>query len=295
MAKQSYGKIHLRHATKVLIAKINKIINVYLAQGYVLSVRQIYYQMVAGGEIPNNLNSYQKIAQAINDGRTYGLIDWDAIEDRNRTIQTRSHWNHPSEILRDAVDWWHMDMWENQDERVIVIVEKAALEGVLGTACNKYDVPLLAARGYPSVSILREMALEHIGRNNHQPHTILHFGDHDPSGIDMTRDLEERLMLFSHDQDVDLTIQRCALNMDQVEEMKPPPNPAKSKDARFADYVKKFGHISWELDAIKPAALDALVTKEITRRIDPDLWEERRLQVEDQREKLRIFTERYED
>lgn len=285
--KQSYGKINLRDTTKKLIAQINVIINKYLAQGYTLSVRQVFYQLVAADMIKNNLGSYQKVAQAINDGRTYGMIDWDAIEDRNRNIATRSHWNDGRSILQDATSWFHMDMWENQVERVIVIVEKAALEGILGGVCSRYDVPILAARGYPSVSILREMALEHIARNSYQPHTILHFGDHDPSGCDMTRDIDERLNLFCHDQDVELTIKRCALNMDQIKKLNPPPNYAKSADARFAAYKKMHGEMSWELDAIEPAALDALVTSEITSRIDDDAWDERKAEIEKIRDKLK--------
>ena len=284
--KQSYGKMRLRDETKRLIADINVIINRYMAQGYTLSVRQVYYQLVAADMIKNNLNSYQKVAQAINDGRMSGMIDWDAIEDRNRNIATRSHWSDGKSILQDASRWFHMDMWETQEERVIVIVEKAALEGILGAVCSRFDVPILAARGYPSVSILREMAIEHIQRNEHQAHTILHFGDHDPSGIDMTRDLEERLQLFCHDSDVELTIKRCALNMDQIEVLKPPPNYAKATDARFKGYQKLFGDESWELDAIEPAALDRLVTSEIETCIIDDLWEARKAEIELIRDKL---------
>lgn len=293
--KQSYGKINLRGATKQLIVDINKIINRFMAQGYTLSVRQVYYQLVAADMIKNNLNSYQKVAQAINDGRMSGLIDWDAIEDRNRNIATRSHWNDGRSILQDASRWFHMDMWETQQERVIVIVEKAALEGILGKVCNRFDVPILAARGYPSVSILREMAIEHIRRNEHQPHTILHFGDHDPSGIDMTRDLEERLQLFCHDSDVELTIKRCALNMEQIEVLKPPPNYAKTTDARFKGYEKLYGDESWELDAIEPAALDRLVTGEIEARILQDEWDARKAEIESIRDKLIKTAKNYKE
>lgn len=297
--KQQYKEINLRRDTLELIEFINRLIASYQAQGFLLSVRQLYYQLVARAIVENTEKSYKRVASIINDGRLAGLIDWDAIEDRGRDIVLRTRWHSGAQIVDSAARGYHMDMWDNQTSRVFVIVEKAALAGVLEGVCQRYDVPLLAARGYPSVSVLRELTLEHItdALNVGQRVTVLHLGDHDPSGIDMTRDLEERIHMFVEgdgcDPD-DVTINRIALSMRQIEEKKPPPNPAKTTDARFGEYRRRFGDESWELDALEPSYLVNLVDAQISMHIDDDAWEERSAHVEGIREKLTKTARRFE-
>lgn len=293
--KYKYLDMNMRAGTLELIAYMNTIINSYLAQGYTLSVRQLYYQLVARDKIPNTEQSYKRIASVINDGRLAGLIDWDAIEDRNRDIETRSHWNSGSEIIQVCADQFYMDMWANQDSRVFCIVEKAALAGVLDRVCREYDVPLLAARGYPSVSIVRELVLKHIvpATQAGQRVTILHMGDHDPSGIDMTRDLEERINLFLQGRN-GCRLQRIALTMPQIEDKNPPPNPAKTTDSRFLDYQSQYGSESWELDALEPAYLAELVTGQVVNHIDQDLWEKRVLEIDSIKERLQETADKFD-
>jgi hypothetical protein len=117
--------------------------------------------------------SYKKTAQLINDGKLAGLIDWDALEDCTR--------NFISPMTA-----------ANKGKRVFVIIEKEALVGVLQRTCNERDIPLLAARGYPSGSVLREFAINQLIRATRkgQECHVIHLGDHDHSGIDMSRDLE---------------------------------------------------------------------------------------------------------
>lgn len=300
--KQEYKEINFAPKTYELIQLVNAIIRIYQAQGFTLSVRQIYYQLVARDIIPNTEQSYKRVANVINDGRTAGLIDWDAIEDRNRDIELKGRWSSGSDIIQACVNSFHMDMWDSQDHRVIVIVEKAALAGVLGGVCDKYDVPLLAARGYPSVSIVREMAMKHItgAINNGQFVTVLHLGDHDPSGIDMTRDLRERFEMFIKpevargDEDM-FTLERIALSMDQIREKAPPPNPAKATDARFKEYQKRYGSQSWELDALEPAYLNNLVEGKVTDLIDDDRWAKQQARIDEVKSKLAVTAQQWKN
>ena len=282
--KQRYKKINFRPERRGLIAYVDQMCKEYRAQGFMLSVRQLYYQLVARGMVENTERSYQNVASMINDGRLAGLIDWDAIEDRGRDIEVRSHWENGREILSAVAKQFYMDHWVGQSYRVFVIVEKAALAGVLGGVCHEYDVPLLAARGYPSVSVVRDLVQTHIlpSLAANQTPIILHLGDHDPSGIDMTRDLQERIELFvdGNDWDMDWKVSRIALTMAQIEEKKPPPNPAKVTDSRFADYQRKFGDESWELDAIEPADLVDLVTGHIEEHIGQFEWDKREAEIE---------------
>ena len=294
--KYAYKDMKFRKDTLKLIELINSIIATYQRQGFVLSVRQLYYQLVARALIENTEKSYKRIASVINDGRIGGYIDWDAIEDRGRDIELRTRWSSGSQIVRAAADGYHMDMWVGQEARVFVIVEKAALAGVLSGICRQYDVPLLAARGYPSVSVVREMVMDHFrpAIKRDQTITILHLGDHDPSGIDMTRDLDERIGMFLERDQFEASVHRIALTMPQIEEKEPPPNPAKTTDSRFDDYMRRFGHESWELDALEPAFLVDLVRGQIEEQIDWDQWNHRRDHVEHIRTKLTKVADEFE-
>lgn len=293
--KVAYKSCNFRSETLSLIQFMNRLIDSYQAQGFTLSVRQLYYQLVARNHIENTERSYKRVASIINDGRLAGLIDWDAIEDRNRDIVRRASWNSGADIVGACASSFHMDMWDNQECRLFVIVEKAALAGVLDEVCRRNDVPLLAARGYPSVSIVREMALEYLqpALQNGQGIRVLHLGDHDPSGMDMTRDLRERFELFLGDDADGLDLGRIALNMDQINEQKPPPNPAKATDARFQAYRREFGSESWELDALEPSYLVQLVEGEIDMVRDDTRWAERKDEIDSVKTALRETAKDY--
>lgn len=288
--KQLYQEKSFRGDSMALIHVMNDIIDDYTAQGFRLTVRQLYYQLVARDVIPNTEQSYKRITGLVNDARLAGVIDWDAIEDRTRDFIRRGHWKSPAEIINACANQYFEDMWTTQDTRVFVIVEKEALAGVLERVCNKYDVPLLAARGYPSGTVLREFAFSDIipALDEGQNCLILHLGDHDPSGIDMTRDLFGRISMFAESNGdrglVDL--RRIALNMPQIEELRPPENPAKSTDARFADYKRKFGSSSWELDALSPRYLANLIEGQLNEVINFEAWDLAKEKVDAGRAKI---------
>lgn len=293
--KQMYQTFEMRNSTLELIERMNVMVEDYMRQGFTLSVRQLYYQLVARDIIPNTEKSYKRIVDVVNKARLGGFMDWDAIEDRNRDIEMKTRWASGASIVQASADSFHRDMWDSQADRVFIIVEKAALAGVLGAVSRRWDVPLLAARGYPSVSIVREMALEHFADPiaHGQYVTVLHLGDHDPSGIDMTRDLRERFELFlGEEASESFNLRRIALSMEQIEQYEPPPNPAKVTDSRFAGYEREHGSESWELDALEPKQLIALVTDELEQFIDPDAWEQETARTEQIRSQIqKVSTE----
>lgn len=287
--KQVYEITNFHPHNLALIDQFNSIIDEYIDAGYRLTIRQLYYQMVARDlfgadrrftwtgtkwlkDVNGTINAdpnYKYLIKIVNHGRMSGLIDWDVIEDRTRSFEGRSRWNDGGEILRTVAETFHMDLWAGQQYRVYCAVEKEALEGICRRACYEYDVPIMAARGYPSVTVLREFALRDMeqARQENQTVIILHLGDHDPSGIDMSRDLESRLQLFGGALD----FRRIALNMDQIKKQKPPENPAKETDSRFAQYEEQFGDKCWELDALKPDFLVKLIQTNIEQFIDHDI------------------------
>ena len=262
MMKQQFKDIKLRHETRNAIETANTIIREYQAQGFTLTLRQLYYQHVSRGLIPNTEQSYKRMGDLISNGRLAGMIDWAAIEDRTRNLQRMSSWNDPSEIINSAYRSFKLDRWKDQTNRVECWVEKDALIGVIEGVCTENDVPYFACRGYTSQSELYDAA-RRIARHiqGGQEVTILHLGDHDPSGIDMTRDIQDRLDLFLDGLLVD--VDRLALNWNQVVQYAPPPNPAKATDSRFIGYEKAFGGESWELDALEPRVIRDLIETHI--------------------------------
>lgn len=250
-----------------LIDKSNEILDDYNKQGYILTLRQLYYQLVSRDIIANKVKSYTMLGNIISNGRLAGLIDWEMIEDRSRSYRTNSHWNSPKEILDAAASSYYLNRWEDQHYYVEVWCEKDAVSNILQPVCSKWDVLFMANRGYSSQSAMYN-AYQRIYYKIREGKKIkiIYFGDHDPSGIDMTRDIEDRLgtFLFSSFEDVN----RVALNLDQVKKYNPPENPAKSTDSRYQSYIEKFGYSSWELDALEPKILADLVEKTILKYVD---------------------------
>lgn len=274
MPKIAYQQTRFSKSSLALIAAANRIIEEYRSLGFTLTLRQLYYQFVSRDIIPNNQREYKRLGSVVNDGRMAGLIDWESIEDRGRNLQTFPSWEHPRDILRVAANQFRLDPWEDQPCYVEVWVEKEALIGVVASACESRRVPHFACKGYTSQSEMwsagHHRLRPRIERGGKEVH-ILHLGDHDPSGIDMTRDIEDRLAIFSVSGVVE--VHRLALNMDQVEALNPPPNPAKTTDSRFESYMRTYGNESWELDAIDPTQLAAIIQAAIEPLIDEEEWE----------------------
>lgn len=258
MPRIQYKDLNLGQKKLEIIDTINGIIREYHAQGYELTLRQVYYQLVARGHIENTERSYKNIGVAVNDGRLAGLIDWNAIVDRTRNLRGLTHWDTPEQIINATVHSYRLDRWETSDKYVEVWVEKDALVGVVGAMCNRLDVPYFSCRGYVSQSEMWNASQRFI--NDGRPVTILHLGDHDPSGIDMTRDITERLEMFGADM---VTVKRIALTMEQIRAYNPPPNPAKLSDTRAKDYIAEYGYESWELDALEPKVIEELIATHV--------------------------------
>lgn len=285
--------VYKRFNTKSLetIEQIISIVDYYEKQGYRLSVRQLYYQLVARALIENSEKAYKRIVNLVSDARLAGLIDWSMIEDRNRETISPPMWKDPAEIVMAAASQFAIDRWEDQENHVEVMVEKAALEGVLLPVCRRNGVRFTANRGYSSQSTMYEIGkrLEQNISNNKNVF-ILYLGDHDPSGIDMTRDVRDRLLQFSRET---VEVQRLALNFNQIEEWQPPENPAKQTDSRFATYVDLYGESSWELDAVDPATLGSLVEIAIDKLRDSDLYEKALNREAEMKRELESFAKNY--
>ncbi len=254
---------------------VNGILLEYGKMGFTLTLRQLYYQMVSRDYIPNNIQSYKRFGVLVSDARLAGLVDWAMIEDRGRVTSRPPAWGSPADIVEAAAAQFAIDMWANQPNYVEVMCEKDALSGILAPVCGRLRIPFTANRGYSSSSAMYE-AGKRIARKIEDGKTVylLYLGDHDPSGIDMTRDITERVELFSDcSLGYDVIVNRLALNMDQVEEFDPPENPAKETDSRASGYIAKYGSSSWELDAVSPNDLESILSSAVDDIRDDDQWD----------------------
>ncbi len=344
-------------ALEILHAVI-EIVREYQKAGLTLSLRQAYYQLVAKNIVPNNLNSYKRVCSIIGDGRLAAMVPWDMIEDRNRETLRPSTWDDGAQILRACAHGFRMDHWVNQPNYMEVMVEKAALEGILSPVCNELYIPFTSNRGYSSDTMmfdtgqrlqrefarrmdfagldkrpfpgwvavddfddeenratyiqqivkLAERGFVELNEDDDGKATAVHvtpdgikrgiprlvviyLGDHDPSGIDMTRDVRDRLALFS--DRTPMEVRRVALNMDQIKKYSPPENPAKETDSRSGGYIEKFGDKSWELDSLEPKALVALVRATFAELVHKKRWAEVEAKQEATKAKLLAFADTF--
>jgi len=257
-------------ASMVIVQQALVIIQEYDAQNLDLTLRQLYYQFVARGLLENKQSEYNRLGTIISDGRLCGLLPWDKLVDRTRNLMGVETFTSPADVLKAAASQYKRDLWQEQTWRPEVWVEKEALTGVVSQICNQLRVDFFACRGYNSQSEQWRAGQRLAGyiRDGQRP-IIFHLGDHDPSGIDMTRDNKERLEMFAG---TPIIVQRLGLNYNQVEELNPPPNPTKMSDSRAAGYVERFGYESWELDALDPTYIRNLIEGAVNHIRDPEVW-----------------------
>ena len=285
MSREAFMPKKFHPATLSVIEHANEIIAEYELGGFSLTLRQLYYQFVSRRLIENTVSEYKRLGKIVNDGRLAGMIDWDGIEDRTRRLESYQSYVGPSEAVEMAAQSYCEDPWLSQNHRPEVWIEKDALIGVIESVCSDYHLPHFACRGNVSQSELYA-AGKRFARYVADGLTpvVLHLGDHDPNGLDMTRDNRDRLRLFAG---YDIEVRRLALNLDQVGRYALPPNPAKETDTRFLAYVENFGtRECWELDALAPNVIADLIRAEIVALIDKRKWRKAEAKSRDNRATL---------
>lgn len=277
--KYDDGSVRYWSTTKQeVVAHIVQIVDEYEELGYTLSLRQLHYRLVAKNWIVNHQTAYKRLGVILDDCRYSGLIDWDAIEDRGRVPYIPYSVNSVEHALEDAHDTYRRNRQEKQTNTVELWTEKDALSGILRRSTQKYHIRLVVNKGYTSSSAIYEAyqrVIENVLAKRYT--TILYFGDHDPSGLDMVRDIRERfhLMLTKGQYGIEeeqvkdlLEVVHIGLTRKQVHEYDLPPNPTKMTDSRSDKYIEQFGPTCWEVDALDPEVLTQIVEDNIAQQID---------------------------
>ncbi len=288
------------------VKRTNSIILEYAAQRLPLTLRQIHYQMVVRykEDYPNTKHSYDHLNYDLVDARLAGLVPWNAIDDPTRPVHEFAGWASVQEHLLYEAASHHLGRWENQKYRPIVLVEKDAALGVISRGCDDLDTPYMSLKGYGSVTSLRNKVAQHcrIAFGLDKVPIVIHLSDHDASGWDMPRSLQEYLDLLVG-QRVD--VRHIALTLDQIAKgygdgLPLPPDPVKTKDPRFKKYVahlteRELEEGAWEMDALPPEDLHNLIVDEIKSLRDEDKWKEVEAREQEQRAQLKETADRWND
>jgi hypothetical protein len=256
-----------------------------------LTLRQIFYRLVADCNYPNTSSAYCHLSKQLVQARKEGIVDKNMIEDRSRDFlggdygffNIEEYLNSRFNEFLSSPKVYSRNMWSDQPEFVVVFVEKDALSRVLSNVADHYNVMTAVSRGYASYTYIIQI-IERFPVDKET--TVLHFADHDPSGLDMTRDLQNRLSNYSIDPLRTIQVERVALSFDQVQRFGLSPNPTKSADPRIDDYVSQFGDQCWELDAIEPNELQRIAEEAIVRHIDSVAWKSTLAEQELERKQL---------
>ena len=322
-----------------VVAHIVSIAEEYRKDGYSLTLRQLYYQLVARDIIPNHDKVYAKISSIKDDVVYSGLVDWDVFEDRGRIPSLAYFENSVEGALQRTIENYQLDRQRGQKIHIEVWTEKDAISSILKRATHQKTIRLVVNKGYTSSTAIYgayERFLDEM--NEGKKIKILYFGDHDPSGMDMIRDIKARVMLMltkgsqfdnyfdermenwwsreeldlfaiaqmegyeevamlydnsmddeTHEKHQSLfeegrrkmyieehelfEIIHVGLTMKQIKEYNPPHNPAKMTDPRAKSYIAKYGQVSWEVDALKPAVMLQIVNTAIEEQMDMDQYD----------------------
>jgi len=263
---------------KETIPIVNEIINQYDIK---LTVRQIYYRLISDpyNLFENTKSRYTQFDKMLVVARERGEVDYTSIEDRTRKALGGDYgFDNPQEFLMKEIEYlkncwqdYKMEIWTNQDCKIEIWVEKDALANLIFQVAKDFRVLVFPSRGYSSFTKVME-CISRLEGYSDKERVVLHLTDHDPSGLDMTRDLENRLLSYGGDS---IQIKKIGLTYEQIEKFDLKPNPVKTSDTKAGYYISQFGSDCWELDALPPLELQNLVVESIKKHIDSDAWDKK--------------------
>jgi len=204
-----------------------------------LSIRQLFYQLVARGVIDKTDRAYKRVCDASAQMRLSGELDYRKVVDGHRSRRAVFAHDGIRDALADAHALYRRDYWRSQPQAVEVWCEKDARTGVVQPVCDRYGVTYVATRGFPSMTLRYESAqtLGDIGK----PATIFYFGDHDASGRQISDNLEVELRQHG----AQVTVERVALNPDHIAAYTLPVRAGKGSDSRQAAFAARYGDKVW--------------------------------------------------
>jgi hypothetical protein len=248
-----YQASHIKRSrsTRAGIAERRRALLEIIAEQRPMTVRQVFYQATVRGIVEKAESGYAKVQTDLVEMRRSGQLPYSWLADNTRWQRRPRTFSSIEQALADTARFYRKSLWDDIGSYVEIWLEKDALAGVVMPVTSEYDVPLMVARGYASLSFLHSAA-EQIADLD-VPAYIYHLGDYDPSGVNAAEKIGQTLRELA--PNAEIHFQRIAVTPRQIIEWKLPTRPTKQSDTRS----KGFGDISVELDAIAPEMLRGLV------------------------------------
>ena len=268
-----------------LLEQVQKIMGSY---DFALTLRQIYYQLVAKQIIPNEQRYYKKLSRICVAGRDEGILPEEGFADRLREVDKLSSWVDLNEFMETVRRSYHKDKWQNQDRYLEIWTEKDALRGVLSQVTYQYDVSLMVARGQLSRTAIYEASKRYKTKSDKECY-LFYCGDFDPSGLSIYDSIKKRLGDFG----ISINFERIALTEEQIEKYKLPSDPGKQSDPNYNKFVSLYGSdMVVELDSLPPDVLRDIIKDCITKNINNGLLAQVQEEEEAEKVSLNKFIER---
>lgn len=262
-----------------------------------LTLRQIYYRLVAAGHIENTRSRYKDLSKLVKQMRLDEGLPWEVLTDRTRRVSDKRGFTDQADFIKYEMDnllaGYTRCYVQDQDRYIELWCEKDALSQVFERVAWPYCIRAVTCKGYQSITFLdafRKRALQ--AQHRGQLPVVLYFGDLDPSGVQMLdatkQTLEDELQLHG------VHYIRVALNPDHILHYDLPndPDAVKLSDTRYAKYVERFGHLAVELDALHPEVLQDMAMNAIREQFDMDLFQQQMEIEKAEQKKLAALKER---
>lgn len=287
LSAEAYVRRYRSRATKPRrtrdqVAGIRHFIHEALRADQPMTCRQVFYRLVNKGAIFKTEGEYkQTVLRLLKSMRKSHEIPFSWIVDNTRWMRKPTTFSSYQQMLKHTAETYRRAVWDSQQAYCEIWLEKDALSGVLYEETSAWDVPLMVCKGYPSISFLASAAEEIQNQAEQGKETFLYyFGDHDPSGVHISRKVEEDLREFA--PDASIHFERVAVTPEQIEEYQLPTRPTKKTDSRS----KKFVGESVEVDAISPSELRRIARECITQHIDQRAYDSLMVAEESERKAL---------
>lgn len=251
-----------------------------------LTVRQVYYQLASFGLVPLCRSGYRQAQNMTMRLRELDIIPWGWFADRARERIQRAAWDDASEFADAVAQSYRKDLWQTQDEHVEFWLEKDALSGFVSKALHVWGNPLCVVRGFSSATFVYECA--QVLKEIDKPKYVYYLGDHDPAGLNIELNVQERLSEFG----ADFYFERIAVTLEDIERHSLMPLTAKKTDSRYADYVRRFGTTTVEIDALPPDILKRRILRAVNRHVDIDEWKRLQRVEAVEKQSIRSLAER---
>jgi hypothetical protein len=281
--------------TKAKIEVIRDQIVAILKADHPMTVRQVFYQLVTRGAIEKTEEQYQgTVIRLLTDMRLSGRIRFAWIVDESRPCIVNRTYNSIAEAARDTAEFYRRNAMRECPDYLEIWCEKQALAGVIKSAADVYDVPVIISKGMPSLTQVYGTARQiYAAAKAGKQSYIYQFGDHDPSGVLIPHSIKRRLDEFCEKLGCSPPfIERVALTEEQIAGYKLPTRPTKREGNRHA---QKFDGDSIELDALPSAVLRGMVRDCIERHISSRELEILRETEESERNLLCAWADEVED